>query len=74
MAQRPARRCKDHVRKGVSGDDEPTHTALAAVHGLDTHGAHEAGLVTGWVSSIEDRLGMRGAVLCAVLPPSSTRR
>jgi 2-haloacid dehalogenase len=29
--------------------------ALVAVHGWDTHGAHEAGLVTGWVSRLEGR-------------------
>ena len=28
--------------------------ALVAAHAWDTHGAHEAGLVTGWVSRLED--------------------
>lgn len=34
---------------------EPEQIALVAVHGWDTHGAHEAGLVTGWVSRLEGR-------------------
>jgi 2-haloacid dehalogenase len=34
---------------------EPKQIALVAVHGWDTHGAHEAGLVTGWVSRLEGR-------------------
>ena len=28
--------------------------ALVAAHAWDTHGAHEAGLVTGWISRLED--------------------
>jgi 2-haloacid dehalogenase len=27
--------------------------ALVAAHGWDTHGAHQAGLLTGWVSRLE---------------------
>ncbi|HJT05241.1 MAG TPA: haloacid dehalogenase type II [Pseudonocardiaceae bacterium] len=34
---------------------EAGQVALVAVHGWDTHGAHEAGLVTGWVSRLEGR-------------------
>lgn len=34
---------------------ELEQVALVAVHGWDTHGAHEAGLVTGWVSRLEGR-------------------
>ena len=34
---------------------ETGQVALVAVHAWDTHGAHEAGLVTGWVSRLEGR-------------------
>ncbi|HEX6336058.1 MAG TPA: haloacid dehalogenase type II [Jiangellaceae bacterium] len=33
----------------------PDRIALVAAHAWDTHGAHEAGLVTGWISRLEDR-------------------
>jgi 2-haloacid dehalogenase len=33
---------------------EPDRLALVAAHAWDTHGAHEAGLVTGWISRLED--------------------
>lgn len=32
----------------------PDRLALVAAHAWDTHGAHEAGLVTGWISRLED--------------------
>jgi 2-haloacid dehalogenase len=32
----------------------PDRVALVAAHAWDTHGAHAAGLVTGWVSRLED--------------------
>lgn len=32
----------------------PSQVALVAAHAWDTHGAHEAGLVTGWVARLED--------------------
>jgi 2-haloacid dehalogenase len=32
---------------------EPEQVALVAAHSWDTHGAHQAGLVTGWVSRLE---------------------
>lgn len=35
---------------------DPQQIALVAVHGWDTHGVHEAGLVTGWISRLEGRL------------------
>ena len=34
---------------------EPGELALVAVHAWDVHGAHEAGLVTGWCSRLEGR-------------------
>ncbi|MTD52575.1 haloacid dehalogenase type II [Amycolatopsis pithecellobii] len=34
---------------------EPGQVALVAAHGWDLHGAHQAGLVTGWVSRLEGR-------------------
>jgi 2-haloacid dehalogenase len=33
----------------------PDRVALVAAHSWDTHGAHRAGLVTGWVSRLEGR-------------------
>jgi 2-haloacid dehalogenase len=36
-------------------DVAPDRTALVAAHSWDTHGAHRAGLVTGWVSRLEHR-------------------
>lgn len=36
-------------------DVAPDRVALVAAHGWDTHGAHQAGLVTGWVSRLEHR-------------------
>jgi 2-haloacid dehalogenase len=33
---------------------EPARLAHVAVHGWDVHGAHRAGLVTGWASRLED--------------------
>lgn len=33
----------------------PGRTALVAAHAWDTHGAHQAGLTTGWVSRLEGR-------------------
>ncbi len=36
-------------------DLTPDQTALIAAHSWDTHGAHRAGLVTGWVSRLEGR-------------------
>ncbi|MPZ60500.1 MAG: haloacid dehalogenase type II [Propionibacteriales bacterium] len=33
----------------------PERVALVAAHSWDTHGAHHAGLVTGWVSRLEKR-------------------
>ncbi len=33
----------------------PSDLALVAVHSWDVHGAHAAGLVTGWCSRLEDR-------------------
>lgn len=38
---------------GVMGV-EPHRLAHVAVHGWDVHGAHRAGLVTGWASRLED--------------------
>jgi 2-haloacid dehalogenase len=32
----------------------PDRVALVAAHAWDTHGAHEAGLTTGWISRLED--------------------
>lgn len=32
---------------------EPDRLALVAAHACDTHGAHEAGLITGWISVLE---------------------
>jgi 2-haloacid dehalogenase len=34
---------------------EPNRLALIAAHAWDTHGAHEAGLITGWISVLEKR-------------------
>jgi 2-haloacid dehalogenase len=34
----------------------PDRVALVAAHAWDTHGAHQAGLVTGWVSRLEARV------------------
>lgn len=34
-------------------DVPPERMALVAAHGWDTHGAHQAGLITGWVSRLE---------------------
>jgi 2-haloacid dehalogenase len=34
---------------------QPDHLALIAAHSWDTHGAHQAGLTTGWVSRLEHR-------------------
>ena len=34
---------------------EPGQLALVAAHSWDIHGAHQAGLVTGWVSRLEGR-------------------
>jgi 2-haloacid dehalogenase len=36
-------------------DVPPDRVALVAAHSWDTHGAHHAGLVTGWVSRLEHR-------------------
>lgn len=33
----------------------PTDTAMVAVHSWDLHGAHQAGLTTGWASRLERR-------------------
>lgn len=33
----------------------PDQVALVAAHAWDTHGAHEAGLTTGWVARLEDQ-------------------
>lgn len=33
---------------------QPDEVALVAAHAWDTHGAHEAGLTTGWVARLED--------------------
>jgi 2-haloacid dehalogenase len=38
-----------------SCDVAPDRVALVAAHSWDTHGAHQAGLVTGWVSRLEGR-------------------
>jgi 2-haloacid dehalogenase len=38
----------------TSSNVQPDRIALVAAHAWDTHGAHEAGLVTGWVSRLED--------------------
>jgi 2-haloacid dehalogenase len=38
----------------TSSNVQPDRVALVAAHAWDTHGAHEAGLVTGWVSRLED--------------------
>jgi len=35
----------------------PDRVALVAAHSWDTHGAHRAGLTTGWVSRLEHRYG-----------------
>lgn len=32
----------------------PDQVALVAAHAWDTHGAHQAGLITGWVARLED--------------------
>ena len=37
----------------------PSQMALVAAHGWDTHGAHRAGLSTGWVSRLEGRWNER---------------
>ena len=34
---------------------EPNRLALVAAHAWDTHGAHQAGLITGWASVLEKR-------------------
>lgn len=34
---------------------EPEQLALVAAHAWDTHGAHRAGLTTGWVARLDDR-------------------
>ncbi|HYZ38719.1 MAG TPA: haloacid dehalogenase type II [Pseudonocardiaceae bacterium] len=51
---KPAPQIYRHAAKVCQVD--PQQIALVAVHGWDTHGAHEAGLVTGWVSRLEGRL------------------
>jgi 2-haloacid dehalogenase len=51
---KPAPQIYRHAAKTCQVD--PGQLALVAVHGWDTHGAHEAGLVTGWVSRLEGRL------------------
>jgi 2-haloacid dehalogenase len=38
----------------TSSNVQPDRVALVAAHAWDTHGAHEAGLVTGWISRLED--------------------
>lgn len=50
---KPAPQIYRHAAKTCRVD--PGQLALVAVHGWDTHGAHEAGLVTGWVSRLEGR-------------------
>ncbi|WP_129663617.1 haloacid dehalogenase type II [Phytoactinopolyspora endophytica] len=34
----------------------PERVALVAAHAWDTHGAHQAGLTTGWVARLEDQV------------------
>jgi len=50
---KPAPEIYRHAAKSCQVERE--QVALVAVHGWDTHGAHEAGLVTGWVSRLEGR-------------------
>lgn len=43
-----------YLHAAASTGVRPDQVALVAAHAWDTHGAHEAGLTTGWVSRLED--------------------
>lgn len=49
---KPAPEIYQHA--ATSTDVPSDRVALVAAHAWDTHGAHEAGLVTGWISRLED--------------------
>jgi 2-haloacid dehalogenase len=42
-----------YLHAARSTDMQPGEVALVAAHAWDTHGAHEAGLTTGWVARLE---------------------
>jgi 2-haloacid dehalogenase len=50
---KPAPRIYHHAAQACQVP--PDRVALVAAHSWDTHGAHQAGLVTGWVSRLEHR-------------------
>lgn len=49
---KPAPDIYQHAARSTQVPEE--QVALVAAHAWDTHGAHEAGLTTGWVSRLED--------------------